>query len=34
MTDHGQNGAILLGTELKNNMVMNMPKSLICYNRL
>ena len=31
MTDYGRNGAILLGTELKNDMVMNMPNSLICY---
>ena len=34
MTDHGRNGAILLETELKNDMIMNTPQNLICYNRL
>ena len=34
MMDHGQNGAILLETLLKNNIVMNnTKKNLILYNR-
>jgi hypothetical protein len=34
MMDHGQNGAILLETLLKNDIVMNnTKKNLILYNR-
>ena len=34
MMDHGQNGAILLETLLKNDIVMNIiKKNLILYNR-
>jgi len=34
MTDHERHGVTLLGTELKNDMVMYMPNNLVCYNRL
>ena len=33
MTDHGRNGAILLETKLKNDMVMKTLQNLISYNR-